>query len=451
MGVRQKTIKKEVSISGIGLHTGVKVNVRFVPGEVDSGINFVRVDLPNKPVIQAIPSNLLESAGIPRCTSLTSNGAVIHTVEHLMSVLCGLGITNLVVECDAEELPALDGSGIDFFNILKQAGILEQNKEVSFFKVTTHIGVEENGSLIYIVPSDDFRVSYTLDYDNPCLGSQFFSLVVTPENFQQHIVSCRTFCLEDEVEELRSKGLGKGATYTNTLVVGKDGVKENTLRFPDEFARHKILDLIGDFYLLGIPVKGHVIAVKSGHDLNMKLLKKIARHQQQVSSYDKRLQEINQAIDNKKEIDIIGIMKILPHRYPFLLIDRVVDLDKGKRAVAIKNVTANEDFFQGHFPSRPVMPGVLMVEAMAQTAGILILSNEVHRGKIAFFMAVDKVKFRKVVSPGDQLIIEANIMRDKTRTAQVSAKASVDGNVVAEAEMMFSFTDASYLGGDIGS
>ncbi len=447
MEIKQKTINKEINISGIGLHTGVKVNVRFVPGEVDSGINFVRVDLPNKPAIQAIPSNLLESGGIPRCTSLTSNGAVIHTVEHLMSVLCGLGITNLVVECDAEELPALDGSGMEFFNAIKQVGILEQDKEISFFNVDTPVGVEENGSLIYIVPSNYFKISYTLDYDNLSLGSQFFSLIVTPESFQKQIVSCRTFCLEDEVDELRGKGLGKGATYNNTLVVGKDGVKENTLRFSDEFARHKILDLIGDLYLLGMPIKGHVIAVKSGHNLNMRLLKKIAMQLQQVAAYDKRLQEINQSIDNKKEIDITGIMKILPHRYPFLLIDRVLDLDKGKRAVAIKNVTVNEDFFQGHFPSRPVMPGVLMVEAMAQTAGILILSNDAHRGKIAFFMAVDKVKFRRVVSPGDQLVIEANIMRDKTRTAQVSAKASVDGNVVAEAEMMFSFTDASYLGG----
>ena len=302
----------------------------------------------------------------------------------------------------------------------------------------------------------EFKISYVLDYDNPVLKSQFFSATITAEVFEEAIAPARTFCLESEAEELRKHGLGKGANFDNTLVVGNNGVIKNTVRFPDEFARHKVLDFIGDLYLLGMPIRGHVFAVKSGHTLNIQLLKKIQeqrqRHQKKIAAAGPGPAvrpspggDLWPSGGDRKEIDIDGIMRILPHRYPFLLVDRVTGIERGKRGVGVKNVTINDNFFQGHFPARPVMPGVLMVEAMAQTAGVVILTSEAHRGKVAFFLAVDKVKFRRVVVPGDQLVMEIEVIRDRPKTAQARAVAKVGEEVAAEAEMVFSFTDASYL------
>ncbi|MCK4882397.1 MAG: UDP-3-O-[3-hydroxymyristoyl] N-acetylglucosamine deacetylase [Candidatus Omnitrophica bacterium] len=440
--MKQKTIKNECTFSGVGLHTGCKVNLICKSADEDTGIRFVRVDLDDQPEIKVDPLNIHIDTTMPRCTAIGKNGAVIYTVEHFMSVLSGLGITNLIVEIDANELPGLDGSAIDFLNAIKNAGIEEQDAESLCFEIKEPLGVEMNGCSIFMVPDKELRISYTLDYDHPVLKSQFFSSVVNESTYEDLIAPCRTFCLESEAEELRARGLGKGANYQNTLVVGKDGVKENEVRFANEFTRHKVLDFIGDLYLLGMPIRGHVFAVKSGHTLNIELLKKILK---QKEKYEKKTTISVPVIDGKKEIDINGIMNVLPHRYPFLLVDRVIEIEKGKKAVGIKNVTINENFFQGHFPARPVMPGVLMIEAMAQVAGVVILTNELHRGKVAFFMAVDNVKFRKVVSPGDQLIMEVEVVRDKSRTAYVRGKSKVDGKIVAEADMTFSFADAAYL------
>jgi len=440
--MKQKTIKKECVFKGVGLHTGCSVEMTCKPAPENAGIHFVRVDLPGCPEIKVDPLNIHIDTTMPRCTAIGKGDAVIYTVEHFMSVLSGIGITNLIVEIDANELPGLDGSGIEFIKAFKEEGIVEQAAEAPCFVVKEPLGVELNGCSIFVVPADDFRVSYTLDYDHQLLRSQFFSSVVTSDIYEREIAPCRTFCLGSEADELRARGLGKGANYQNTLVVGEQGVKENQVRFPDEFARHKVLDFIGDLYLLGMPIRGHVFAVKSGHTLNIALLKKILK---QKDRYEQGDAVSIPDIVGKKEIDIDGIMKILPHRYPFLLVDRVVEIEQGKRAVGIKNVTMNEQFFQGHFPTRPVMPGVLMVEAMAQTAGVVILTNELHHGKVAFFMAANNVKFRKVVSPGDQLRMEIEVIKDKSRTAQVRAQSRVDGEVVAEADMVFSFTDVSYL------
>ncbi len=440
MRLKQKTIKQEFSISGVGLHTGCEVDITFKPAEENTGISFVRIDFPDKPVIKVCQENLCAQGNALRCTSIGVGEKVIHTVEHLLGALCGIGITNLTIEINAGEVPGLDGSGIEFLNAVKDAGIVEQEAEAEFFKIQEPIGVQENGCSIYVVPSDEFKISYVLDYDHPQLKSQFFSSLITEEIFTKEIAPCRTFCLESEAKELQAKGLGKGANYTNTLVVGAEGVKENTLRFSDECARHKVLDFIGDLYALGIPIRGHIFAVKSGHGLNIRLLKKI---DQQRKKYKQKRRDF--VLEGKKEIDIGSIMQILPHRYPFLLVDRVIELERGKKAVGLKNVTINDDFFKGHFPTRPVMPGVLMVEAMAQTAGVVILTNEAHRGKVAFFMAVNKVKFRKVVSPGDQLIMEVEVTKDKSRVAQAFGIAKVGGVIVTEAEMTFSFADASYL------
>jgi len=293
-----------------------------------------------------------------------------------------------------------------------------------------------------MVPAKDFKISYTLDYDHPVLKSQFFSAVINNETFEKEIAPCRTFCLEAETNELQARGLGQGANYNNTLVVGKKGVIKNKVRFPDEFARHKVLDFIGDLYLMGMPVYGHVFAVKSGHTLNIELLKKILK---QKERYEKKSYVSFSMPEGQREMSSTDIMKVLPHRYPFLLVDKVINIEMGKRGTGIKNVTGNEGFFQGHFPSRPVMPGVLMIEAMAQTAGVIILTNKAHHDKVAFFMAVDNVKFRKVVVPGDQLIMEVEVIRDGSRIARTHAVSKVNEEIVAEADMVFSFTDASFL------
>lgn len=442
MAEKQKTIQKEFSAAGIGLHTGCKVRIVCKPAGENTGVHFIRVDLPGRPVIKVDPSNIHIDTGIPRCTSIGKGNVVIHTVEHFMSVLCGLGITNLMVEIDAVELPGLDGSGMDFVRLIEKAGIVDQGVEVRYFRIPEPIGVELNGCSIYALPADDFRVSYALDYNHSFLKSQFFSVIVTPQTYKETIAPSRTFCLEREANELRARGLGLGADYGNTLVVGEHGVIQNQVRFQDEFARHKVLDFIGDLYLLGAPIKGHIYAVKSGHTLNIQLLKEICRLKER--SHKKR-EAAALDLKGKKELDINDIMKILPHRYPFLLVDRVVEIENGKKGIGIKNVTINDNFFQGHFPTRPVMPGVLIVEAMAQTAGVVILTNEEHRGKVAFFLSADNVKFRKVVSPGDQLSMDVEVVRDRAKTAQARAVARVDGEIVAEADMVFSFTDASYV------
>src|SRR3990167_2271004 len=285
---QQKTIKREFALTGVGLHTGCKVTMRCKPASADSGISFIRVDLPGRPVIRVDPSNIHIDTGIPRCTSIGKREVVIHTVEHLMSVLCGVGINNLMVEIDAFELPGLDGSGLDFLKAIKEAGIGEQDAPSRCFEVVEPTGVELNGCSIYVVPDKEFKISYVLDYDNPVLKSQFFNVTIAPEVFEKNIAPARTFCLESEAEELRKNGLGKGANYDNTLVVGRNGVIKNAVRFPDEFARHKVLDFIGDLYLLGMPIRGHVFAVKSGHTLNIQLLKKIQeqrqRHQKKIAA-----------------------------------------------------------------------------------------------------------------------------------------------------------------------
>ncbi len=440
----QKTIQKECSIAGVGLHTGEKVTLKFKPALENSGIRFIRVDLPGPHKIEAKFSNVLLKNRLPRCTSLQKDGVVIHTVEHLMSVLNGLEVDNLIVEIDGSELPGLDGSGIEFLKIFKKVGIVEQKSPRSYFSILEPEGIEEGDSYLYITPSADFRVSYTLDYKHSYLKSQFYSATLEKDIYEREIASCRTFCLDSEANELRAHGLGKGANHDNTLVVGEKGVISNQLRFPNEFARHKVLDLIGDLYLLGMPIRGHVIAIKSGHDLNLKLLKKICQQKESLNVEDKNL-ICQYNFENKKEFNIHDIMKLLPHRYPFLLVDRVYEIEKGKKVVGIKNVTVNDSFFQGHFPSRPVMPGVLILEAMAQAAGVSVLSNKSHHGMIAFFMAADKVKLRKVVTPGDQLFLEVEMIRDRPSTASIRGQAKVDGELVAEAEMLFSFRDASYL------
>ena len=431
---KQRTIVKEVSLEGMGLHTANKAKITFKPAAEDIGIEFVRVDLQDKPVIKVSFDNLLSQSRGLRRSSVGRNDSEVHTIEHLMAAISGLGIDNLRIEIDGNEVPGLDGSSINFVELFLSAGIKEQDKQRLYFSVREPICVEEDGASIVAVPFDGFKISYTLDYDHPFLKTQFKSLNIDAGIFKTELAPARTFCIEEEASELRQQGVGKGANYENTLVVGRHGVVKNKLRFDDEFIRHKMLDLMGDLSLAGLPIKGHIIALRSGHSLNMKLVKKIT---QQIDRISLGAIGINYRPNEGEELDAAKIMSILPHREPFLFVDKVTTLERGKRVVGIKNVTINDYFFRGLFPGKPVMPGVIIIEAMAQVGGIMMLSPEENRGKLAFFMAINNVKFRKTVVPGDQLVFEVTAGKIKSKTGQVHGKAMVDGKIVAEADLMF--------------
>ncbi|MFA5357002.1 MAG: bifunctional UDP-3-O-[3-hydroxymyristoyl] N-acetylglucosamine deacetylase/3-hydroxyacyl-ACP dehydratase [Candidatus Omnitrophota bacterium] len=431
---KQKTINQEISLKGIGLHTANKARITFKPADIDSGINFVRTDLPGTPSIKASVDSLLSQEDSPRRTSLGRDGVEIHTIEHLMAALAGLSIDNIRIELDNNEVPGMDGSSVNFIEALSESGIKEQDKERRTYLIKEPIFVEEDGSTIMALPSQEFRISYTLNYNHPFLKAQYLELNLDSGIFKDELASSRTFCLENEAQDLQHHGMGQGANYDNTLVIGKEGVIKNKLRYQDEFVRHKILDLYGDLYILGEHLKGRIVALKSGHSLNLKLAKKI---DQQRKRYAIAGIGAGYRPAESEGFGIETIMKILPHREPFLFVDKIIFLEKGKRATGIKNVTINDYFFKGHFPGKPVMPGVLIVEAMAQVGGVMMLSPEENRGKLAYFLSADNIKFRKTVVPGDQLILEAEAVKVKSKTGLVRTRALVDGKVVAEADLMF--------------
>jgi len=437
--MQQRTIKNSVELSGVGLHTGVSVNLKFKPAPTNAGINFIRVDIKDSPMIKADTNSIIGQEKSPRRTSIGIGGAEVHTIEHLMAALWALGIDNIIIEINGSELPGLDGSAKSFIEILRKVGIEDQGIPKKIYQVRSALWAEQDGAMIMVLPDDNFRVSYTLNYEHPLLKAQYISFTVDENTFVKEIAPARTFCLEKEVSELRKKGLGKGANYDNTVVVGEGGVIDNKLRFEDEFARHKILDLLGDLYLLGYSIKGHVIAMRSGHPLNVQLVEKINSQREKLQSGGIKAVYVE---TSGNILDSIDIQKILPHRYPFLLVDRIIEIESDRKAVGIKNVTMNEQFFTGHFPGRPVMPGVLIVEAMAQVAGVLLLNKKENMGKYAYFMSLDNVKFRKTVVPGDQLRLEVEVMKLKSKTGQVHTKALVNGAIVSEADLMFALVDA---------
>ena len=421
----QRTIAREATLTGIGLHSGETVNVRFKPAQPDTGMRFVRVDLPGRPAITAHPSHLCQRM---RRTALamTVDGidVEVHTTEHFLAACTGLGLDNLVVELDAVELPGLDGSAVEFTNCLRAAGIIEQAVARRYFDVTTPVSVSDGKSSIIALPyRDGLKITYTLDdHGGELGGAQVVEIELNEESFVSNIAPARTFCLAKEVEMLRKLGLGKGATTQNTCVYDGKRIIDNELRFPDEAARHKILDLIGDLAHATRRVNTHIIAVRTGHKENMQLVQELNRR-------------IEQAARPKVVFDIPKILSLLPHRYPFLMVDRVIEYEPGKAIVGIKNVTINEPYFQGHFPTMPVMPGVLLLEAMAQVGAIMLMDLPENAGKIPYFMSMDKVKFRRPVYPGDQLRIEIEVIRLRQRMSACWARVLVEEQLCSEAEI----------------
>jgi len=432
----QRTIKEEVEVTGVGLHSGKPVTLKIRPAPPDHGLIFVRTDVDDSPLIAASFEN---ARRLDRRTALVVDSVEVQTVEHLLAALWALQVDNAILEVDAEEIPGADGSAKPFVDAFAGAGTVDQKVPKKGFALDQTISVTDETSVLVAVPNENgFGVSYTLDYATHNGGAfpvqHFERPELTPEVFIEEIVPARTFCLEQEAKALRDAGLGRGANYQNTLVVNDSGdVIENKLRFPDEFARHKILDLVGDLCLLEADLQAHLIGTKTGHDLNRKMVGELMRIMHDLEDRD--------VLQRTGRIDINEIMRILPHRYPFLLVDRVVEVDGIRRAVGIKNVTINEAYFQGHYPQQPIMPGVLQIEAMAQISGVLLLRKLENTGKIAVLASIDKVKLRKAVFPGDQLRLEAVSIRVRPSIGHVRTTARVNNVLVAEAELKFMLLD----------
>lgn len=427
----QRTIKTQVCLTGVGVHTGNKTRLVFTPAPPDTGVKFVRTDLPGSPEVLALARNVSD---VRRGTTIAHDGAEVHTVEHVLAAIRGCGLDNVVVELDANEPPVGDGSAFAYVRMIRSAGLEEQDAPRRELVLQEPVWVAKDNAAIAVIPAPQFRISYTMDFKHPTLPAQFVSFLLTEETFEREIAPGRTFCFYHEIEYLVSQGLIKGGSLENAVVIG-DGViySKERLRFPDEFARHKVLDIIGDLCLVGKHLRAHVIAMRSGHELNVEVARKLAAIAERSAVRTRGI------TPEGTVMDINEIRRILPHRFPFLLVDRIVEVKGKEKIVGIKNVTANEPFFTGHFPDNLVMPGVLIVEALAQTAGVLMLNTPENLGKLAFFMGIENAKFRKPVIPGDQLRLEVEVIRWKTKTGRVRGVAYVDGKVAAEAELTFAF------------
>ncbi len=426
----QRTLRAPVEFSGVGLHSGQTVRARVLPAPQGTGIEFVRTDVPDA---QPIPALVQYRVQADLRTRLKRGNAEVETVEHLLAACSGLGIDNLRIEMDGAEMPGMDGSARPFLELFQQVGTVEQRAEARTFRLDEPIYVREKNATLVALPSEQpgLTLQYIAAFDDPGVQGGSLQLDVTPESFAKDIASARTFCLASDVEKLKAAGFGKGATRENTVVLGDP---QTQMRMGGEPVRHKMLDLIGDLALLGADLHAHVIATRSGHATNAELVRRLVDLMQE--------KETGGLIQRESGLDIREVMKLLPHRYPFLMIDRVIEIDGYQRAVGIKNVSINEPFFQGHFPDHPVMPGVLQLEAMAQLAGVLLLRKLEFTGKLAVLWSIDKVKLRGAVVPGDQLRIEVETLRMKGEMGQVKGTGSVAGRVVCEASLMFTMLES---------
>lgn len=442
---RQKTIAKPCSFSGIGLHTGNLTTITFNPAEAGRGVTFYRVDLPDRPAVKADVDHVVD---VSRGTTIGVNGVTIHTVEHVLSAIAGVGIDNVDIEVDANETPVGDGSALPFLNTLKDAGLVEQDAQREYVEIKQPVYFKSDDKTLSVLPAEETRLTVTIAYDHAAVGTQYASYTITPETYEKEIAPARTFCFLREVRMLQEQGLIKGGSLENAIVIGDDAILNDDLRFPDEFVRHKLVDLLGDLFLLGRPIKGHVIAVKSGHPLHVNFSKQVKRallngH----STIDPSV--VRSHGKTRPALDVSNIMQVLPHRFPFLLVDRILSYEPYKRVVGIKNVTVNEPFFQGHWPNMPIMPGVLIIESMAQVSAILLFDGNGHAGKLAYFMGISNARFRRTVVPGDQLVVESEMLQLRRNACRVRAVAKIEDDIAVEAEMSFGLTDAPCQDGQI--
>lgn len=433
---KQRTLASSSSLTGTSLHTGEQVTLTINPAPVGHGFKFRRKDLPDEPLIEAHVSRVRT---VERATTLVEGNAKIHTVEHVLSALTGLGVDNALIEMDANEPPIGDGSAAAYVETIKKAGIVEQDAPRVIFAPTEPIHIEtKEGSILTVIPDDKFRVSCT-QVGPDGRFTQFFTCEITPEFYEKEIATARTFVFYEDVKPLMDKGLIRGGSLENAIVArGESVLSKEPLRFPDEFVRHKILDIVGDLALSGRRLHGHVIAVKPGHGPNAELTRAMVKKFAEVAAVAPK--PVAAPPITATALDINQIMAILPHRYPFLLVDRIVEVGD-LHCVGTKSVTINEHFFQGHFPGHPVMPGVLQVEAMAQVASIVMMRRTENAGKIGYFMSADEVKFRKPVVPGDTIFIHVEMISAKKRLGKAACKCLVNGEVVSEGVLLFGIVD----------
>jgi len=412
----RRTIARAVSLDGIGLHLGAACQLSFRPAKSGTGITFCRTDLPNAPRISALAETAVLTE---RRTQLGEDPVSVHTVEHVLAAVAGCGIDDVEIELNAAEPPIMDGSAAPFVEALLSAGIVEQPGDVSYLTLRRPISLIDGESVYEATPAPDFELNVSIDFPHASIGRQRGCYRVTRDLFVRELASARTFGFVHEVDALRAKGLIQGASLDNTVVLDDDGVL-NSLRWPDEFVRHKALDCVGDFALAGARVRARVTASKPSHRGTVRLVR-----------------AMKEAIAKETTVlEIEDIMRVLPHRYPFLLVDRILEIEDGKRIVGVKNVTINEPFFQGHFPGHPIMPGVLIIEAMAQVGGMLLMGSVPNpENKVVYFTSLNNVKWRRPVKPGDQLRFELELLQVRGMMCKMSGVAKVDGQVVAEAEM----------------
>jgi UDP-3-O-[3-hydroxymyristoyl] N-acetylglucosamine deacetylase/3-hydroxyacyl-[acyl-carrier-protein] dehydratase len=445
--VQQQTLNSPASYSGIGLHSGNRVTMTFLPAPPNTGVRFRRVDLEGKPEIEAQVENVVENN---RSTTLAKGNTRIHTVEHVLATFAGYGIDNVIVELDANEPPIADGSSREYCKMVQSVGIVPQDERREPYILAAPIQLEMGETLMTLLPDEAFKIS-CMSVDKQGRFSQFYSLDLSPTTWERDLAHARTFCFFEEIEFLIKNGLIKGGSLENAVVIRDDAVlTTEPLRYPDEFVRHKMLDIIGDLSLLGRPLRGHLIAVKPSHAGNCELVRRVqaqmrkslaAAHafsppQAAPKAASDAEAPPDETMPQDGAMDVQALMKLLPHRYPFLMVDRIVKL-QGNHIVGVKNVTINEAYFQGHFPGHPVMPGVLQLEAIAQVAGLAMLKNAENISKMAYFMSAEDVKWRKPVYPGDVLMIEVELTKVRGKIGKAKGICKVRGEVVSEAAVTF--------------